>query len=67
MIWLLNGELSMGENDVVLSSIKPWASGDITAMAHKLGIECGDTVIVHCRMSSLGWVSGRGGLTDLDR
>ncbi len=48
----------MGENDVISLSAQPWSSADVESMSRLLGIGEGDTVIVHTKMSSMGWVCG---------
>lgn len=48
----------MGEHEVVKASQRPWFASDVDRMAKDLGVADGDTVIVHTRMSAMGWVCG---------
>ena len=48
----------MGEHDVIKGSQRPWFAVDVAAMAKGLGVSPGDTLVVHTRMSSMGWVCG---------
>lgn len=48
----------MGEHDVVKASQRPWFASDVASMAASLGVSPGDTLVVHTRMSAMGWVCG---------
>lgn len=48
----------MGEREVVQKSLKPWVRADIANDVSRLGVRLCDVVIVHTKMSALGWICG---------
>lgn len=48
----------MGEQEAIEQADEPITTGRLVADLHELGVEAGDTLVVHSSLSSLGWVVG---------
>ncbi|MDX1358509.1 MAG: AAC(3) family N-acetyltransferase [Clostridia bacterium] len=48
----------MSEKDIIANTERPITINDIHSSLKKLGIKLGDIVLMHCSMSTLGWICG---------